>query len=164
MHGGNKSKSYFICSSWIQGPHRVHTVKKTKLFWRSCSFFWAPEAYTGGLLGFYSICSYEVQSKSNATVSITSSRIIWEIRWINTLFSSVYCQQHLDMLIGDRLTGNQSTPLTPSRITALTGVRYFIAGLITARKSLGEHFFNDWSCFWGIVLSQLNNKYNYLPH
>ena len=68
------------------------------------------------------------------------------------------------MLIGDRLTGNQSTPLTPSRNTTLTGVRYFIAGLITARKSFGEKMFNDWSCFWGQVLSPVNNKYNYLQH
>ena len=47
------------------------------------------------------------------------------------------------MLIGVWLTGNQATPPTPSKITTITGVRYFIVGLVRARKSFGEKKFID---------------------
>ena len=56
-------------------------------------------------------------------------------------------------MIGTRLTGTQVIPLTPSQITTIAGVRYFIAGIVIARKSLGEKKCNDRICSLGQVAS-----------
>ena len=49
-------------------------------------------------------------------------------------------------MIGTRLTGTQVIPLTPSQITTIAGVRYFIAGIVRAMKSFGEKKCNEQIC------------------